>query len=159
MITPSLIYQLGFYVLSYIFVVLEWRQLVSGLCVASAGFIFGGLFAWMARLDRAQIIAVAMETGLQNSNIAYILLQVSLPSPYSDIAALPSIAQVLMCTAILYVMYITLKIHTFCTKKQSKYNVQPEEHVHPALMNNQEYHTEPMTASAESKFQFSANLS
>ena len=112
--------QLGFYVLSYIFILLEWRQLVSGLCVVSAGFVFGALFAWMARLDTAQIIAVSMETAMQNSNIAYILLKVSLPSPYSDIAALPSIAQLLVCTAILYVMYAALRIYKFCAKRRSK---------------------------------------
>ena len=120
-------FQLGFYVLSYIFILLEWRQLVSGLCVASAGFVFGALFAWMARLNRAQIIAVSMETALQNGNIAFILLKVSLPTPYSDIAALPSIAQILMCTAILYVMYTVVSIHKYCVSSKCRGDADAED--------------------------------
>ena len=112
-------FQLGFYVLSYIFILLEWRQLVSGLCVASAGFVFGALFAWMARLNRAQIIAVSMETALQNGNIAFILLKVSLPTPYSDIAALPPIAQILMVSVILFSLYAVHKFYSCFVKRSS----------------------------------------
>jgi len=114
-----LLWGLGFYTLSHIFILLEWRMLVAGLGVAASGFIFGALFAWMARLNRAQIIAVSMETALQNGNIAFILLKVSLPTPYSDIAALPPIAQILMVSIILFALYFARKFYECCLKKSS----------------------------------------
>lgn len=92
---------------------------MAGLGVAVSGFLFGGLFAWMARLNRAQIIAVSMETALQNGNIAFILLKVSIPTPYSDIAALPPIAQILMVSAILFTLYGAHKFYTYCWKSSS----------------------------------------
>ena len=39
------------------------------------------------RLKVAQITAVSIETAFQNGGIAFILLQLSLPKPYGDIAA------------------------------------------------------------------------
>ena len=91
--------------MSHIFILLDWTLLVAGLCVAIAGFSFGGLFAWVARLGRPQIVAVSIETALQNANIAFVLLKTTLPTPYSDIAALPPIAQILMTTSILFVLF------------------------------------------------------
>ena len=110
---------MGFYTLSHIFVLLEWRMLVSGLCVSVSGFFFGGILAWVMRLNKAQIIAVSMETALQNGNIAFILLKVSIPMPFSDIAALPPIAQILMSSCILYLLYAIHKIYG-CCKSRSK---------------------------------------
>ena len=87
------------------FILLDWTLMVAGLIVAIAGFLFGGLFAWVARLDRPQIVAVSIETAMQNANIAFVLLKTTLPTPYSDIAALSPIAQILMTTSILFVLF------------------------------------------------------
>ena len=91
--------------MSHIFIRLDWALMVAGLIVAIAGFLFGGLFAWGARLGRPQIVAVSIETAMQNANIAFVLLKTTLPTPYSDIAALSPIAQILMTTSILFVVF------------------------------------------------------
>ena len=106
--------QLGFYSSSHIFILLDWQMCVAGLGVAFAGFFFGAIFAWILRLSRAQIIAISMETALQNGNIAFILLKLSFDSPYSDIAALPPIAQILMTSCILFVLYFVHKVYVRC---------------------------------------------
>jgi hypothetical protein len=41
----------------------------------------------------AQITAVSIETAFQNGGIAFILLQLSLPKPYGDIAAVAPVKQ------------------------------------------------------------------
>ena len=106
--------------MSHIFILLTWQLLVAGLCVAVAGFIFGALFAWITRLKRGQIIAVSLETAMQNGNIALVLLRGSLPMPYADIAALTPISQVLMTTAILLIVYVLRALVLCCKKISSK---------------------------------------
>jgi len=89
---------------------------LAGMCVAVAGFSFGALFAWATRLPRPQIVAISLETALQNGSIAFILLKLSFPSPYSDMAALPPIAQMLMCSAVMWTILATYKIYVRCCK-------------------------------------------
>ncbi len=93
-------------------------MVAAGLAVAGSGFIFGGLLGWIARLNRNQIVAVSLETAMQNGNIAFILLKTSLPSPYADIAALAPIAQILMTSSILYTIFSAHLIYRCVTKKQ-----------------------------------------
>ena len=102
--------------MSHIFILLTWQLLVAGLCVSVAGFVFGALFAWVTRLNRAQIIAVSLETAMQNGNIAFILLKLSLQSPYADIAALTPISQLIMTGLILLSLY-ALRAVVLCCKK------------------------------------------
>jgi hypothetical protein len=40
---------------------------------------------------------------MQNANIAFVLLKTTLSTPYSDIAALPAVAQIIMTTTILFI--------------------------------------------------------
>ncbi|XP_057377742.1 ileal sodium/bile acid cotransporter-like [Daphnia carinata] len=97
------IFALGFYSMSHIFILMDWILLAAGLAVTVSGFLFGAIFAWITRLNRPQIIAVSLETAMQNANIAFVLLKTTLPTPYSDIAALPAIAQIIMTTSILFI--------------------------------------------------------
>lgn len=48
-----------------------------------------------SRLKKPQIIAVSIETAFQNGSIAFIILQLSLPSPFNDIATVGPIAQLI----------------------------------------------------------------
>lgn len=114
-----IMFGLGFYSLSHIFILFTWQLAVAGLCVSVAGFIFGATFAWITRLNRAQIIAVSLETAMQNGNIAFVLLKMSLPKPYSDIAALTPISQIIMTMTILFIMY-GIRAVVLCCKRKSK---------------------------------------
>lgn len=116
----SVSFQLGFYSMSHIFILLDWTLVLAGLSVTIAGFLFGGLFAWITRLGRPQIVAVSLETAMQNANIAFVLLKTTLPTPYSDIAALPPIAQILMTTSILFVLFGIVMTHKCIKKRRDK---------------------------------------
>ncbi|KAI9555076.1 hypothetical protein GHT06_017591 [Daphnia sinensis] len=111
------IFGLGFYSMSHIFILMDWILLTAGLVVTVAGFLFGALFAWITRLGRPQIIAVSLETAMQNANIAFVLLKTTLPTPYSDIAALPAIAQIIMTTSILFV-FLVINFSYKCYQKK-----------------------------------------
>jgi len=122
--------------MSHIFILLDWTLLAAGLAVTVAGFVFGAFFAWITRLGRPQIIAVSLETAMQNANIAFVLLKTTLPTPYSDIAALPAIAQILMTTSILFIFFFIIKIYR-CVKNRSNKNkekVEEEEETTKSLM-------------------------
>ena len=93
---------------------LDWTLVAAGLSVALSGLIFGGLAAALARLTRGQIVAVSLETAMQNGNIAFVLLKMSLPSPYADMAALPPIAQLLMTSGVLFVLYLSHLLIVYC---------------------------------------------
>lgn len=43
----------------------------------------------LKRLKPSQITAVSIETAFQNGGIAFVLLKISLPEPYGDLAAVP----------------------------------------------------------------------
>lgn len=108
--------------MSHIFILMDWILLAAGLAVTVLGFLFGAIFAWITRLGRPQIIAVSLETAMQNANIAFVLLKTTLPTPYSDIAALPAIAQIIMTTSILFIFLgINFSLKYFqrrCTTKE-----------------------------------------
>lgn len=61
---------------------ITWRMVVAGLLVAISGYAFGAIFARVMCLPKSQIIAVSIETALQNPGVAFILLKLSLESPY-----------------------------------------------------------------------------
>jgi large-conductance mechanosensitive channel len=122
--------------MSHIFILLDWTLLAAGLAVTVAGFVFGAFFAWITRLGRPQIIAVSLETAMQNANIAFVLLKTTLPTPYSDIAALPAIAQILMTTSILFIFFGIIMAYKCAQKNKNKETekVEEEEETTKSLM-------------------------
>ena len=75
-------------------------MVLAGFTIAIAGYVFGASLAWVFGLPKGQIIAVAIETSFQNASIAFILLKISLPEPYGELAAVAPVAQVMRWTKI-----------------------------------------------------------
>jgi sodium/bile acid cotransporter 3/5 len=96
----------GLYVNFHLLKLFTWSVIAAGMSVAWGGYIFGALAAFLARLTRPQIIAVSIETALQNPGIAFVLLQLSLPQPESDLSAIPLIGQYLMTGPPLWIVYL-----------------------------------------------------
>jgi sodium/bile acid cotransporter 3/5 len=100
----------GLYVNYHLLKLFTWSIMAAGMCVAWGGYIFGALAAFLAKLTPPQIIAVSIETALQNPGIAFVLLQLSLPQPESDLAAIPLIGQLLMTGPPLWIVYLVFII-------------------------------------------------
>jgi sodium/bile acid cotransporter 3/5 len=96
----------GLYVNFHLLKLFTWSVIAAGMSVAWGGYIFGALAAFLAKLTRPQIIAVSIETALQNPGIAFVLLQLSLPQPESDLSAIPLIGQYLMTGPPLWIVYL-----------------------------------------------------
>jgi solute carrier family 10 (sodium/bile acid cotransporter), member 3/5 len=59
---------------------------VAGVCVPWMGYVFGALLAKIFRQSGYDIIAISVETGVQNTGISIFLLKFALEAPESDIA-------------------------------------------------------------------------
>lgn len=63
------------------------------------GGFFGLVIALLARLKKPLAITIAIETAVQNTNIATIILRTSLPQPWADIRYVPTTGLMYLCTA------------------------------------------------------------
>ncbi|XP_071504612.1 ileal sodium/bile acid cotransporter-like [Diadema antillarum] len=64
-----------------------WDVYLSSLMLPLFGALLGGTIAMIAGLKKAQVLAIAFETGIQNAGIAYIILLSAFPRPESTLAA------------------------------------------------------------------------
>uniref|UniRef100_A0A1I8A3R0 Sodium Bile acid symporter family n=1 Tax=Steinernema glaseri TaxID=37863 RepID=A0A1I8A3R0_9BILA len=73
---------------SYMFYLMSVPALVGGLLLPWCGFMFGCFTSIVLRQPPANVTAIAIETGIQNTGIAIMLLKFSFPEPDADISAL-----------------------------------------------------------------------
>ena len=100
LLTVLFIFTAGIYINLFIFLLMTPTMVLAGFTIAIAGYVFGASLAWVFGLPKGQIIAVAIETSFQNASIAFILLKISLPEPYGELAAVAPVAQVMRWTKI-----------------------------------------------------------
>ena len=109
----------GTYANWYMFSLLNLRILVSaGLCVW-IGFLGGFLAATLLRLPSKDRIAICVETGIQNTGIAIVLLGVSLPPPYNDIACVVPVAASIMTPIPLTLALLVIKSREWFQRRRS----------------------------------------
>lgn len=72
----------------YMFSLMSVRALIGGLLLPWCGFACGCFSALLTRRPPKDVTAIAVETGIQNTGIAILLLKLSFAEPDGDIAAL-----------------------------------------------------------------------
>merc|ERR1719341_525103 len=113
-----LVTTMGTYANLFFFSVVSWYHLVAPAILGVAGYVVGILFASLLCLKKEQIIALSLETAIQNAGIAIMILQSNLASPYGDMALLPVIGYLTTTSGPLnIVMYSLYRIFTFLTEK------------------------------------------
>lgn len=65
-----------------VMMLMTWQMVLAGMLVMASGYTFGAIFAKVMCLSKKQVIAVSIETALQNPGVAFVLLKLSLESPY-----------------------------------------------------------------------------
>ena len=50
--------------------------------LGALGYLFGAVFAWICQQSRPQIVAISLETAIQNGGIAFVVMNLTFPSPY-----------------------------------------------------------------------------
>ena len=53
--------------------------------LGALGYLFGAFFAWVCRQQRPQIVAISLETAIQNGGIAFVVMNLTFPSPYRSV--------------------------------------------------------------------------
>merc|ERR1719427_1328521 len=71
---------------------ISWRIALVGFALPWLGFAFGCLFSKLCRRERKDIIAIAVETGIQNTGMAIFMLWFTLDHPAGDLAAVVPVA-------------------------------------------------------------------
>lgn len=99
-----------FYSSYKVFFMMNWQMAVAGFLVAGLGFGLGATLAMAFCLPRAQVIAISIETAFQNGGVVFILLKLSLPSPDSDLAALPAMATMLQIGPPMILLYFAITL-------------------------------------------------
>jgi len=90
----------------HFFYLCSWRHIVSGACLGFLGYIFGAALAALLGQGKPQIIAISLETAIQNGGISLIVLNMTFPSPYSDMGILPVMSFFFFSTGpIMFVIY------------------------------------------------------
>uniref|UniRef100_A0AC34FKD8 PIN-like protein n=1 Tax=Panagrolaimus sp. ES5 TaxID=591445 RepID=A0AC34FKD8_9BILA len=72
----------------YMFKLLTWPALLAGFLLPWCGFMFGCFSALIFGQKPANVTAIAIETGVQNTGIAIMLLKFSFQQPDADISSL-----------------------------------------------------------------------
>jgi len=70
------------------FRLITWSALLAGLLLPLFGFMCGCLISIVSRRSPADVTAIAIETGIQNTGIAIVLLKFSFAPEIADASAL-----------------------------------------------------------------------
>lgn len=102
----------GTYANLYMFRLFTWKILLAASMNVWLGFLFGVVISKAFDLVIGDIITVAVETGVQNTGIAIVLIGLSLHQPESDIATVVPVAASIMTPFPLLCAYVIIKIRS-----------------------------------------------
>nr|XP_053633456.1 hepatic sodium/bile acid cotransporter-like isoform X1 [Cherax quadricarinatus]XP_053633458.1 hepatic sodium/bile acid cotransporter-like isoform X1 [Cherax quadricarinatus]XP_053633459.1 hepatic sodium/bile acid cotransporter-like isoform X1 [Cherax quadricarinatus]XP_053633460.1 hepatic sodium/bile acid cotransporter-like isoform X1 [Cherax quadricarinatus]XP_053633461.1 hepatic sodium/bile acid cotransporter-like isoform X1 [Cherax quadricarinatus]XP_053633462.1 hepatic sodium/bile acid len=111
----------GVYANFYIFAFFNWRVAVAGVLLPWLGFLFGAVASLVCRRNVEELIAISIETGVQNTGLSIGILKVALKeyAPLGDITIVIPIAVATMTPIPLTIAYIIKRILA-CTMKSRK---------------------------------------
>ena len=122
LVSLILLFVLGILNSMFMFYLLNWRHILAGFLMGSLGYIFGATMAFVFCQSKPQIIAISIETALQNFGIAFVALNLTFESPYSDLAVLPIIGYYICATTpTLLTIYLIYLLYPIC-KGQKTFN-------------------------------------
>ena len=102
------------YINRFFFTVVSWQELVAPACLGGSGYIIGIIVSLILGLNKAQVIALSVETAIQNAGIAIMVIQSNIASPYGDMALLPVFGYIFTASGLLqFVLYSMFKIYVF----------------------------------------------
>ncbi|KAL6448342.1 hypothetical protein ACFW04_000347 [Cataglyphis niger] len=80
----------------YLFKLFSWEIIIAGMGLPWLGFTFGLIVAKICKQSQADIRAIAIETGIQNTGVAIFLLRFTLKPPADDLTT-GKFIQILIC--------------------------------------------------------------
>jgi sodium/bile acid cotransporter 3/5 len=104
----------GIYSNLFIFKMFKPRIVLAACMLPYLGYLIGGAVALICRLPWTRVKTVAIETGLQNTSIATVLMLFSFPSPEGDIASVAPVASIVMTPLPIFLITICYLIYKKC---------------------------------------------
>ncbi|KAL1451970.1 hypothetical protein WDU94_006294 [Cyamophila willieti] len=93
----------------YLFKLFTWKIILAGAGLPWFGYLFGYIFARVMRQPPPDTLAIAIETGIQNTGISIFMLRFSLGQPEADMTTVVPVAVALMTPLPLLLYYIYYK--------------------------------------------------
>ncbi|XP_040576046.1 P3 protein [Lepeophtheirus salmonis] len=107
----------GIYANQYIFYIMDYKVWCVGMALPWFGFMFGWIVSILCDRKMEDKIAIAIETGIQNTGVSIFILWFTLDRPLGDLAAVIPVGAAMMTPIPLLCGLIFLKIKsTFCAK-------------------------------------------
>ncbi|CAF0898553.1 unnamed protein product [Adineta ricciae] len=101
----------GIYTNLYVFKLINFRTVIVSAILPYNGFLIGFLLSLITRQNRERLIAIFIESGLQNTGVAIFFLRLSLPQPDSDLAIVVPIFVAIAIPIPLLIIYTCLSIY------------------------------------------------
>ena len=108
----------GVYINLYIFKLFTPTLILAGCLLPYCGFTLGGICAFIFRQPKPRIIAICIETGMQNTGVAILILRFALPQPDADLSLVSPIVTTTFTPLPLLMSVITYNIYKKCKKRQ-----------------------------------------
>ena len=89
---------------------MTWRMFLATAANVWSGMALGLGISILFRKPLEDVIAIAIETGVQNTGVSIVVLGLSLPSPDNDLASAVPVAASLMTPIPLTIAYLFIKI-------------------------------------------------
>ncbi|XP_018405528.1 PREDICTED: ileal sodium/bile acid cotransporter-like [Cyphomyrmex costatus] len=109
----------------YIFKLFTWEIIIAGMGLPWIGFSFGFLIAYICKQSEADIRAIAIETGIQNTGVAIFLLRFTLKPPSDDLTTVVPVSAAMMTPVPLAILFIIKLIYQYRQKKTTKVTLEP----------------------------------
>jgi sodium/bile acid cotransporter 3/5 len=104
----------------YLFQLFSLKIIVAGMGLPWLGFLFGLVVAKLCRQPQADIRAIAIETGIQNTGVAIFLLRFTLKPPADDLTTVIPVSSAIMTPIPLTLLYIIKIIYQYSKRMKEK---------------------------------------
>ncbi|XP_011698719.1 PREDICTED: ileal sodium/bile acid cotransporter-like isoform X2 [Wasmannia auropunctata] len=109
----------------YLFQLFSWEIVVAGMGLPWLGFTFGFVIAYICKQPQADIRAIAIETGIQNTGVAIFLLRFTLKSPADDLTTVVPVSAAIMTPIPLVILFIIKLIYRYRKKTKTEVTLDP----------------------------------
>lgn len=134
------IFTFGVYANLYMFRVFSWRIILSGTLVSWSGYAFGAITALILKQPYKKILAIAIETGVQNTGISIVLLRLSLPQPEADLSSVLPVSGSIMVFIPLFCCWCKKTVRERCERQSEEAQARSRQQLVPVATASKKHH-------------------
>lgn len=88
----------------------DWNIVLNSFVITILTYLISGLLGYLVTFNMDQTIAISIGSTYKNSGVAFAMLLVALEAPFTYIAFVPCLAQVVTTSLTLYLFYSFLRL-------------------------------------------------